>query len=106
MPSSFEPSGVNQHYYFISGTPVLAFKTGTLKDTITEFNYKTNEGNGICFDYYNCNEFTEAFVRAVKLFNNKEKYSLCCKNAKRSAVDISEVAKALCKDFCKFAPGK
>ena len=102
MPSSFEPSGVNQHYYFISGTPVLAFKTGTLKDTITEFNYKTNEGNGICFDYYNCNEFTEAFVRAVKLFNNKEKYSLCCKNAKRSAVDISEVAKALCKDFCKL----
>ena len=102
MPSSFEPGGVRQHYYFISETPVLGFKTGTLKDTITEFNYKTNNGNGVSFDYYNMNDFVEAFVRANNLFKDNEKYSICCKNARNSAVDMTEVAKALCKDFCKL----
>ena len=102
MPSSFEPGGVEQNYYFINGTPVLAYKTGTLKDTITEFNYKTNNGNGIIFDYYNLNDFVEAFVRANNLFHDNEKYSICCKNAKNSAIEISEVSKALCKDFCKL----
>ena len=102
LPSKFEPGGVIQHEYFIAGTPVFAFKTGSLKDTVTEFNYQTNHGNGIIFDYYNINDFSDAFFRSVKLFNNKEKYELCCENAKKSVIDISEVAKAWCKEFCKL----
>ena len=102
LPSKFEPGGIEQYKYFISGTPVLAFKTGILKDTISEFNYQTNKGNGIMFDYYNPNEFVEAFLRSINIFKNKEKYSLCCQNAKTSAVDISEVSEAWCKEFCKL----
>ena len=102
LPSKFEPSGTLQHKYFISGTPVIAFKTGSLKDTISEFNYQTNKGNGILFDYYNPNEFIEAFMRSLNIFRNKEKYSICCENAKVSAIDISEVSEAWCKEFCKL----
>ena len=102
IPSRFEPGGVDQFEYFLAGTPVFAFKTGSLKDTISEFNYQTNHGNGIMFDYYNINDFTDAFLRAVNLFNNKEKYDICCKNAKNSVIDISEVSKAYCKEFCKL----
>ena len=102
LPSKFEPGGIIQHEYFIAGTPVFAFKTGSLKDTVTEFNYQTNNGNGIIFDYYNINDFTDAFFRSINLFNNKEKYDKCCENAKKSAIDISEVSKAWCKDFCKL----
>ena len=50
MPSLFEPGGIVQHEFFIGGTPVLAFKTGGLKDTVFEFNYQTNKGNGITFE--------------------------------------------------------
>ena len=102
IPSRFEPGGVDQFEYFLGGTPVFAFKTGSLKDTISEFNYQTNHGNGIMFDYYNINDFTDAFLRSVNLFNNKEKYDICCKNAKNSVIDISEVSKAYCKEFCKL----
>ncbi len=34
MPSLFEPGGIVQQEYFVAGTPVAAFKTGGLKDTV------------------------------------------------------------------------
>jgi starch synthase len=34
MPSLFEPGGIVQHEFFCGGTPVIAFRTGGLKDTI------------------------------------------------------------------------
>ena len=37
MPSLFEPSGIVQQEYFAAGTPVIAFKTGGLKDTVFEY---------------------------------------------------------------------
>ncbi|KAL8449229.1 hypothetical protein Emag_003749 [Eimeria magna] len=45
MPSAFEPGGIVQHEFFISGTPVIAFRTGGLKDTVVEFVPATGEGN-------------------------------------------------------------
>ncbi len=100
IPSKFDTGGTRQFEYLINGAPVLAFKTGSLKDTITEFNYQTNLGNGITFDYYNVNEFLQAFMRSLNIFNNKEKYQICCENAKKSVIDVSEVSKAWCKEFC------
>lgn len=38
MPSLFEPSGVVQQEFFAGGTPVIAFKTGGLKDSVFEWN--------------------------------------------------------------------
>ncbi len=40
MPSAFEPGGIVQQEFFIAGTPVVAFKTGGLKDTVFEYNPK------------------------------------------------------------------
>ena len=34
MPSLFEPGGIVQHEFFCGGTPVVAFRTGGLKDTV------------------------------------------------------------------------
>jgi starch synthase len=50
MPSVFEPGGIVQHEFFIAGTPVIAFKTGGLKDTVIEFEWITSKGNGIVFE--------------------------------------------------------
>jgi starch synthase len=38
MPSEFEPGGIVQHEFFIGGTPVIAYKTGGLRDTVIEYN--------------------------------------------------------------------
>ncbi len=102
MPSLFEPGGIVQHEFFIAGTPVIAFKTGGLKDTVFEFRYDLNTGNGFTFESYNHYELIQAMTRSLGLFQNKEKYELCRKNAKNSAIDVADVSRAWCKEFCRL----
>ena len=102
MPSLFEPGGIVQHEFFIAGTPVIAFKTGGLKDTVQEFRYDTNTGNGFTFESHNAYELIQAITRSLGLFQNKEKYEICRKNAKNSAIDVADVSRAWCKEFCRL----
>ena len=102
MPSLFEPGGIVQHEFFIAGTPVIAFKTGGLKDTVFEFRYDNNTGNGFTFENYNSYELVQAITRSLGLFQNKEKYELCRKNAKNSAIDVADVSRAWCKEFYRL----
>ena len=67
MPSIFVPGGIVQHEYFISGTPVIASKTGGLKDTIEEYNSTKKTGNGFLFENFDNKEFLNAVNRAVKI---------------------------------------
>ena len=49
MPSLFEPGGIVQHEFFIGGTPVVAFSTGGLKDSVIEFMWDSETGCGFTF---------------------------------------------------------
>jgi len=102
MPSLFEPGGIVQHEFFIAGTPVIAFRTGGLKDSVFEFNNKDNTGNGLTFDAHESKDLISAMKRAVELFNNKEKYEICRKNAFNSTIDVADVARAWCKEFYRL----
>ena len=102
MPSLFEPGGIVQHEFFIAGTPVIAFRTGGLKDTVFEFRWDNNSGNGLTFDYYNGRELVGAMRRAIDLFKNKEKYEICRKNAFNSAIDVADVSRAWCREFYRL----
>ena len=102
MPSFFEPGGIVQHEFFIAGTPVIAFRTGGLKDTVFEFLWDNNTGNGLTFDYYNGRDLVEAMKRALNLFQNKEKYEICRKNAFNSAIDVADVGRAWCREFYRL----
>ena len=102
MPSLFEPGGIVQHEFFIAGTPVIAFRTGGLKDTVFEFRWDNNSGNGLTFDYYNGRDLVSAMRRAIDLFKNKEKYEICRKNAYNSAIDVADVSRAWCREFYRL----
>lgn len=102
MPSLFEPGGIVQQEFFIAQTPVIAYKTGGLKDTVFEYNWETNKGNGITFDIYNYRDFVYAVERSMNLFHNKEKYEQCRKNAIASVVDLSDVSRAWCREFYRL----
>ena len=52
MPSKFEPGGIVQHEFFVASTPVIAHKTGGLKDTVIDFDFKLLKGSGCAFDRY------------------------------------------------------
>lgn len=102
MPSLFEPGGIVQHEFFIAGTPVIAFRTGGLKDTVFEYEWNTNKGNGFTFDAYNNHELIHAVERSINLFYNKEKYENCRKNAFNSAIDVADVSRAWCREFYRL----
>ena len=102
MPSLFEPGGIVQHEFFLGGAPVIAYRTGGLKDTVNEFNWENNTGNGICFEKFEKNDFIEAVKRSRELFKNKEKYGICQKNAFKSVVDVTDVSKNYCKEFYRL----
>ena len=99
MPSKFEPGGIVQHEYFLGSTPVLAYKTGGLKDTVFEFDWATNQGNGCTFDKYDNLNLHKAIDRALKLCFNPQKYLMARKNAFKSVVDVEEVARAWNDEF-------
>ena len=71
MPSAFEPGGIVQHEFFVGETPVVAFRTGGLKDSVIEFNWETEQGTGFTFDHHNAAELGKAIERAIDVFKNK-----------------------------------
>ena len=102
MPSLFEPGGIVQHEYFLGSTPVIAYKTGGLKDTVFEFDWNTNQGNGCNFDVYTSAELRKAIERAFKLCNNKAKYAIARANAFESVIDVAEVSRAWNNEFYRI----
>ncbi len=86
MPSLFEPGGIVQHEFFCGGTPVIAFRTGGLKDTIFEYDYKTQKGNGFNFMSYDSEDFKRCIRRAVECYHNKAAYEKIRENAFDSVI--------------------
>jgi starch synthase len=81
MPSAFEPGGIVQHEFFVGSTPVIAFKTGGLKDSVHEFNWETEQGSGFTFETHNSGDLRQAMERAMMTFRNKPKYHKLRENA-------------------------
>ena len=104
MPSLFEPGGIVQHEFFVAGTPVIAFKTGGLKDTVVEYNRATKEGNGFTFEGYRHEDLCAAVLRALELYNSDggSDYQQLRENARRSTLDMDVVAAMWTNEFCRM----
>ena len=102
MPSIFEPGGIVQHEYFISYTPVIAFKTGGLKDSINEYNSSKKIGNGFLFENFENKDFLNAIGKAVKIFGNKNECKKLCINCFESAIDVETVAQRWGEEFYRI----
>ena len=99
MPSLFEPGGIVQHEFFIGSTPVIAFKTGGLKDTVIDFDSRIDKGNGFTFQDHKVGDFIYAIERAMVIYASPEKFAILRKNAFESAIDVAEVSRAWDKEF-------
>ncbi len=73
MPSRVEPCGLNQMYAMRYGTIPIVRSVGGLKDTVKDID--EGEGYGIRFDEFNLQEAEHAIVRAIQLYQDKEKFS-------------------------------
>jgi starch synthase len=52
----------------------VAFKTGGLKDSVFEFNWDSEQGNGYTFENHSREDFIFACERGLGTYKNKAKY--------------------------------
>ena len=102
MPSIFEPGGIVQHEFFVGGTPVVAFKTGGLKDSVFEFNWDSEQGNGYTFENHSREDFIFACERGLGTYKNKAKYLKLRQNAFDSTMDGEKVSRAWLAEFFRL----
>ena len=98
MPSLFEPCGIGQMLAMRYGTLPIVRETGGLKDTVIPYNKYTGEGNGFSFKNYNAHEMLHCIRRAVKVYNDKDRWMELVNNAmntdsswKKSATEYIKV---------------
>lgn len=102
MPSAFEPGGIVQHEFFVGGTPVVAFKTGGLKDSVLEYLWDSETGSGYTFESHCAGDFIGAMERAIGTFRNKPKYLKLRENARKATMDGEVVSKAWLGEFFRL----
>jgi glycogen synthase len=102
MPSVFEPGGIVQHEFFVGETPVIAFKTGGLKDSVHEYMWDREEGSGFTFEQHSAQDFIYAIERAVGTFRNKPKYMKLRSNAFKACMDGEIMSKAWLGEFYRL----
>jgi hypothetical protein len=98
MPSMFEPGGIVQQEFFVAGTPVIAFKTGGLKDTVFEYDPATGTGNGFTFEAHAVHDFQMAIHRAIAVYHSPG-YAQIRANARASVMDLAVVSLAWFREF-------
>jgi len=74
MPSLFEPCGLGQMVSLRYGTIPVVRRTGGLADTIFNYNSTNDTGNGFVFDAYTGAALHEAINRALKLWQDSERW--------------------------------
>jgi starch synthase len=102
MPSSYEPSGLNQLYSMKYGTVPVVRATGGLKDSVKEFDSARGNGTGFRFGPYHSNALLDAIDRALAVFCHRDDWNTLMKNAmakdyswNRSAREYVELYKRL-----------
>lgn len=81
MPSYFEPCGLGQMISMRYGTVPIVRRTGGLADTVIDVDADTVSGNGLVFNEKSPEKLLYACERAIRLFQNKERYVWAQKNA-------------------------
>ena len=74
MPSMSEPCGLSQLIALRYGTIPIVHEVGGLKDTVIPYNEYTGEGNGFSFANFNAHEFLFTIKKALKLYQDKDRW--------------------------------
>lgn len=88
-----------QQEFFVAGTPVIAYRTGGLRDTVHEWKSEQGEGNGFTFEYYSHEDFVWAVKRALRVFSQPDEYEELRASAYETTIDVSQVAWAWSSEF-------
>jgi starch synthase len=70
MPSRFEPCGLGQIISLRYGTIPVVRATGGLAETIIDYDFDHENGNGFSFNNFSSNEMLDAIERALKVYKD------------------------------------
>lgn len=93
MPSNYEPCGIGQLIALRYGTIPVVRLTGGLRDTVTQYDKYTREGNGFVFENYNAHEMMYSLKRAISAYENYEIWHTIQENAVHSDFSWKNSAK-------------
>ncbi len=85
MPSRFEPCGLGQLISARYGSVPIVHATGGLVDTVTDFNPKTERGNGFVFKTYDSRDMLVAITRALEVYKQSELWQRLVRNGMRQS---------------------
>ncbi len=90
-----EPCGTGYMMSMVNATPCLGTKTGGLAEVIKEFDEILETGNGFLVwkEEYSTDAFRKKMEKALRIFNNREKWRKLMWNAFNTEVDMKNVAK-------------
>lgn len=71
LPSHHEPCGINQLIAMRYGCVPIVRRVGGLSDTVTNYNPRTNRGNGFNFSSYSSHSLFATIVRALENYRHK-----------------------------------
>ena len=91
MPSMFEPCGQSQIFSMRYGTIPIAFRTGGLIDTITDYPKKSS--TGFLFNDFNSISFLEKIDFAIETYNDSSKWSKIVNRAMKSDFSVNQMSK-------------
>lgn len=72
LPSHHEPCGINQLIAMRYGCVPVVRRVGGLRDTVKNYNPKTNRGSGFSFSNYSSHSLFAAIVRALENYRHKD----------------------------------
>ncbi len=84
MPSRYEPCGLNQMISLVYGTIPIVRRTGGLMDTVFDYEWNEENGNGITFDDFSSQAVADSLTRARRLFDDRELMTLLKERAMKS----------------------
>ena len=99
MPSRFEPCGLTQMYALRYGTIPVVRQIGGLADTVHEYQYDNQEGNGFTFYHYSASDFHYAITRALGIYQNEGHWDKIRVNAMLADYSATRTAAEYLKVF-------
>lgn len=102
MFSRFEPGGLVHLEYFSGGTPMIATRTGGLKDTIEEINIIEATGSGLFIESNHASALATAVASARRIFDEKRTFKAIRAQCFDHAIDTSRGAVEYLAEFFRL----
>lgn len=101
LPSRFEPCGLAQLKSLRYGAIPVVHAVGGLADTISDYNPKTESGNGFVFKAYDPYDLLAAITRALENHKHRDKWLKLVRRGMRQSYDWKIPARKYIKLFRK-----